>query len=126
MRRVIDVSGDGTNNQGPLVEPTRDDVVAKGITINGLPIMLKRPSARCSISISRRLLRGLRDRRAGRVRDPGARARAIHEAIRTKLVLEIAGHQPQRARRCRSPAAKPPRVSCTIGEHMWHERWGEI
>ncbi len=41
---MIDVSGDGTNNQGPLIEATRDEVVAKGITINGLPIMLKEPN----------------------------------------------------------------------------------
>src|SRR5215210_6338467 len=44
LRRVIDVSGDGTNNNGPLVALTRDDVLAKGITINGLPIMLNRPN----------------------------------------------------------------------------------
>src|SRR6185369_16712127 len=43
LRRVIDVSGDGANNDGPLVVPMRDDVLAAGITINGLPIMLKRP-----------------------------------------------------------------------------------
>src|SRR5436305_6542843 len=39
IRRVIDVSGDGTNNQGPLVTQVRDDVIARGIVINGLPIM---------------------------------------------------------------------------------------
>ena len=38
------MSGDGTNNQGQLVTVARDEVVAKGITINGLPIMLKRPA----------------------------------------------------------------------------------
>jgi len=43
LRRVIDVSGDGTNNMGPPVTIMRDDVVAAGITINGLPIMLSRP-----------------------------------------------------------------------------------
>src|SRR5882757_1976039 len=42
LRRVIDVSGDGANNNGPLVAATRDDVLAAGITINGLPIMLNR------------------------------------------------------------------------------------
>jgi hypothetical protein len=36
-RRVIDVSGDGPNNQGRIVTQARDDAVAKGITINGLP-----------------------------------------------------------------------------------------
>ena len=40
---MIDVSGDGANNAGPLVEPVRDEVVKRGITINGLPIMLNKP-----------------------------------------------------------------------------------
>ena len=44
IRRVIDVSGDGANNSGQLVVVARDEVVSKGITINGLPVMLKRPS----------------------------------------------------------------------------------
>ena len=44
-RRVIDVSGDGANNSGPFVTIVRDDVLAAGITINGLPIMLKRPNS---------------------------------------------------------------------------------
>src|SRR5258708_20790296 len=41
-RRIIDVSGDGSNNMGPPVTIMRDDVLAAGITINGLPIMLTR------------------------------------------------------------------------------------
>jgi hypothetical protein len=38
-RRVIDVSGDGTNNSGRAVTAARDDALAKGITINGLVIL---------------------------------------------------------------------------------------
>lgn len=45
-RRVIDVSGDGTNNSGRIVTNARDEAVAKGITINGLVIL---SSARDSI-----------------------------------------------------------------------------
>ena len=41
-RQVIDVSGDGVNNMGPPVTQMRDEVLAAGITINGLPIMLRR------------------------------------------------------------------------------------
>jgi hypothetical protein len=37
-RRVIDVSGDGVNNNGPPAEQARDRAVAEGITINGLAI----------------------------------------------------------------------------------------
>ncbi len=39
MKRVIDVSGDGPNNQGGAVHLARNKVVETGITINGLPLM---------------------------------------------------------------------------------------
>ncbi len=42
VRRVVDVSGDGPNNSGVPAEVARDELVKKGIVINGLPIMLKR------------------------------------------------------------------------------------
>lgn len=38
-RRVIDVSGDGTNVSGRPVGDARDEAVARGITINGLVIL---------------------------------------------------------------------------------------
>ena len=43
-RRVIDVSGDGTNNSGRPVVEARDEAVAAGITINGLAIVNNRSS----------------------------------------------------------------------------------
>ena len=43
-RHVIDVSGDGRNNSGRPAELARDDAVAEGITINGLPILNDRPN----------------------------------------------------------------------------------
>src|SRR5512132_626649 len=39
VRRTIDVSGDGTNNSGRDVAQTRDELLAKGVTINGLVIL---------------------------------------------------------------------------------------
>jgi hypothetical protein len=42
-RRVIDVSGDGTNNAGRPVGEARDAAVAAGVTINGLAIINERP-----------------------------------------------------------------------------------
>jgi hypothetical protein len=123
LRRVIDVSGDGANNSGPLVVSTRDDVLAAGITINGLPIMLKRP------------LRGTMDIENLDVYyedcvigGPGAFVVPIHErkqfieATRTKLVLEISGREP--SPRIVPASADKPRISCTIGEKMWQDRWG--
>lgn len=44
IRMVIDVSGDGVNNNGRPVTAARDDAVASGITINGLPILNEDPS----------------------------------------------------------------------------------
>jgi hypothetical protein len=44
LRRVIDISGDGPNNNGTPVTPARDAALEKGIVINGLPIMVKEPS----------------------------------------------------------------------------------
>lgn len=43
-RQVIDISGDGPNNRGRPVEKARDEAVAKGIVINGLPIVNERPN----------------------------------------------------------------------------------
>jgi len=43
-RRVIDVSGDGVNNSGRSVERARDEAVADGVIINGLPIINDRPT----------------------------------------------------------------------------------
>jgi hypothetical protein len=43
-RRVIDISGDGVNNSGRPVELARDEAVAAGIVINGLPIVNDRPT----------------------------------------------------------------------------------
>jgi hypothetical protein len=44
-RRIIDVSGDGTNNSGREVTSARDEAVAQGVTINGLVILSERPLA---------------------------------------------------------------------------------
>jgi len=42
-RRMIDISGDGTNNAGREVTLARDEALAKGIVINGLVILSDRP-----------------------------------------------------------------------------------
>jgi hypothetical protein len=122
-RRVIDVSGDGANNDGPLIVPTRDEVLRTGITINGLPIMLKRPNSftmdifDLDIYYEDCVIGG-----PGAFVVPVKRRDQFKEAIRTKLVLEIAGREPER--RIVPAQARTPRVSCTIGEQMWQQRWG--
>ncbi|UEM18629.1 DUF1194 domain-containing protein [Skermanella mucosa] len=44
VRQVIDISGDGVNNRGRPPSLARDEAVAAGITINGLPILNDRPN----------------------------------------------------------------------------------
>jgi Protein of unknown function (DUF1194) len=123
IRRVIDVSGDGANNSGPLVTPVRDDVLAAGITINGLPIMLKRPLAQSwdienlDIYYEDCVIGG-----AGAFVVPIRERAQFKDAVRTKLVLEIAGLTP--VPHIIPAQARPPRISCTIGEEMRRQRWG--
>ena len=43
-RKLIDISGDGKTNNGPPAELVRDELVKRGIVINGLPILSDRPN----------------------------------------------------------------------------------
>jgi hypothetical protein len=94
-RRIIDVSGDGPNNGGPPVVPSRDRVLAQGITINGLPIMLLRSYDQYGVSD---LDTYYKDCVVG---GQGAFTLSITEtdqfetAIRRKLIQEIAGGEPR-------------------------------
>ncbi len=123
LRRVIDISGDGPNNNGSPVTGARDVALEKGITINGLPIMVKEPSYStmdidnldfyyedCVIGGPGAFVVSIKDRDK------------FKEAIRTKLLLEVAGRMPER--RIVPAAAKEPRVPCLIGEKIWQDRWG--
>jgi hypothetical protein len=123
LRRVIDISGDGPNNNGAPVTGARDAALAKGITINGLPIMVKEPSYStmdidnldfyyedCVIGGPGSFVVAIKDRDK------------FKEAIRTKLLLEVAGRTPER--RIVPVAEKEPRVPCMIGERIWQDRWG--
>ena len=122
LRRVIDVSGDGANNAGPLVELIRDDVLAAGITINGLPIMLKRPyTGTMDIDNLDEYYEDCVIGGPGAFVIPIRERKKFIEATRTKLVLEVAGRQPDPQI---VPTASRARVSCTIGERLWQERWG--
>jgi hypothetical protein len=123
LRRVVDVSGDGANNSGAPVTMVRDDLVAAGITINGLPIMLKRPNSftmdieNLDVYYEDCVIGG-----PGAFVIPIRLREQFKEATRTKLVMEIAGHTP--AVRVVPVEARKPRISCTIGEELWRQRWG--
>jgi len=44
LRRVIDISGDGTSNSGRPITQARDEALAQGVTINGLTILNLHPN----------------------------------------------------------------------------------
>ncbi len=123
LRRVIDISGDGPNNNGAPVTGARDAAIGKGITINGLPIMVKEPSYStmdidnldlyyedCVIGGPGSFVVAIKDRDK------------FKEAIRTKLLLEVAGRTPERP--VVPVVEKEPRINCMIGEKIWQDRWG--
>ncbi len=125
LRRVIDISGDGPNNNGMPVTVARDAALAKGIVINGLPIMAK------ELSYSTMDIENLdyyyEDCVIG---GPGSFVVAIKnrekfkEAIRTKLIMEVAGRVPERPTVPVVAQNREPRVNCMIGEKIWQDRWG--
>jgi len=125
LRRVIDISGDGPNNNGAPVTLVRDEALAKGIVINGLPIMVKEPSF-STMDIDN-LDQYYEDCVVG---GPGSFVITIKdrdkfkEAIRTKLVMEVAGRVPEKRVVPVAETSKEPRVSCLIGEKIWQDRWG--
>lgn len=129
-RRVIDVSGDGPNNWGEPVDVARDRVVAAGITINGLPILNQAGGNFSHFNISDLDLY-YRDCVIG-----GTGAFVIvannfedfGQAVRRKLILEIANLVPARSPAPllhRAQAKQAERVSppCNIGEMMWRNRY---
>ncbi len=96
-RQVIDISGDGPNNSGPLVTIARDKAIRAGLTINGLPIINDRPSRwgrppmpnldlyyrNCVIGGPRAFIVVAED------------FKSFARAIRKKLVMEIVGITPK-------------------------------
>ena len=115
-RKVIDISANGPNNTGPPVVPARDAVLAQGITVNGLPVMVKISWSGGLYSIA-----GLdfyfEDCVIG---GPGAFVVAVRHpdefkrAIERKLVLEIA----DRSAIIEAAALRrrPERMDCLAGE----------
>ncbi|MGX9349743.1 DUF1194 domain-containing protein [Shimia sp. W99] len=116
LRRVIDISGDGPNNQGPPVTQARDRVLSQGIIINGLPLMTEDEMSSVwgipdlDVYYANCVVGG-----------PGAFVVPVFSwdqfaaAVRRKLVLEIAGH----AQRPKATIQKAQAYDCLIGEKVW-------
>lgn len=121
LRRVIDISGDGPNNDGRVVTKARDSAVEAGLVINGLPLMTEDGFTRWGID-------DLDDYyEICVIGGPGAFVIPVVSwdefpmAVRRKLVLELAGPV--------EPSLVAGRVGrtetgydCEIGEKLRRER----
>ncbi len=128
LRRVVDISGDGPNNQGSPVVEARDRLVEQGIVINGLPLMtdggvttifdvpdLDVYYANCVIG------------GAGSFIVPVNDWSQFPEAVRRKLVLELAGPwsptwQGYVERAPVVTVSTAQAYDCLIGEARWMNR----
>lgn len=121
IREVIDISGDGANNEGRPVEAARDDALDRGVVINGLPILIDRPGSLDIADLDSYYV-------ACVIGGPGAfvipvrAADQFAEAIRRKLILEIAGLTPEPELLRRVDDGRG--VDCMIGERLWMQRRG--
>lgn len=117
-RRVIDISGDGPNNMGMPIELAREAIIRKGITINGLPIMIKQPGGFAAIADLDIYYEDCVIGGGGAfilvVRSPDQFA----EAIRRKLVLEIADRTPPAPLVPATATKAASRIDCLIGEKL--------
>ena len=124
-RQVIDISGDGPNNDGRPVTEARADAIAKGISVNGLPLEGIRPYL--GPADIKDLDIYYEDCVVG---GPDSFMIAVHDvkqfvdATRTKLVREIASRPAPKygldtAGLVQKAQAREPRVSCMIGENLW-------
>ena len=121
LRRVIDISGDGPNNDGAPVLPARQAVIDQGIVINGLPLMTRegKGSFWDLKDLDQYYLHCV-------VGGPGAFVVPVYEwdffpqAVRRKLVLELAmpALPPPPPRIIRAQAAAPG-YDCLAGEKIW-------
>lgn len=142
-RRVIDISGDGANNSGDLVDQARDRTIAKGITINGLPILNQRegPFGQPQIAGLDLYYRDCVIGGPGAFHIAAKNFKDFSRAVLRKLILEIAdarpGDTPSRDQARAEPwhgqggnplliraAGKPMAPPCHIGEQRWRQRRG--
>jgi len=95
-RRVIDFSGDSVNNySGPSIAAARQEVLAAGVTINGLPILRPGDPGRAMGGLEALFAERIVGGPHAFVVTAESRA-SFAEAIKRKLILEISGRAPPR------------------------------
>ncbi len=120
-RRVIDISGDGPNNGGRPVLAARADAAARGIDINGLPLMTREgPGHQFHLDDLDAYYRHCVITGPASFVIPVLRWEDFPDAVRRKLILELAGNRPE--------AGSVHRVEgydCLIGEKIWDRYYGD-
>jgi hypothetical protein len=123
LRKVMDISGDGPNNSGRVVTVARDEALRKGISINGLPIAIRKPGyldiSELDIYYEDCVIGG-----QGAFVIPITEKAQFIQTIKTKLIMEISDAPSEPARLIMPAQVRVPRVSCTVGEDMWRNRMG--
>lgn len=122
IRQVIDISGDGPNNMGEPVEGVRDQIISRGIVINGLPLIL-RPSVMSGFQNPGELAHYYKDCVIGGVGSfliSVLDRKEFPDAIRRKLILEMS-NAPPRLMLAREEAR--PKMDCMVGEKIWRNHW---
>ena len=113
-RRIIDVSGDGANNVGPPVTGARDAALARGITINGLPIMASAGTMPdLDLYYQDCVVGG-----EGSFVIVATTGEELARTIRRKLIMEISGTAPEP----RIIRADFEPTDCLIGEKLYRQR----
>jgi hypothetical protein len=124
LRRVVDISGDGPNNNGEPVLIARNSALKQGIIINGLPIMVKAATyATMDIDNLDQYFEDCVIGGPGAFVVPIKERSKFREAIRTKLILEVAEFHAT-GKVIPAQVRQQPRTPCNIGEQLWRERWG--
>ncbi|MEM9350581.1 MAG: DUF1194 domain-containing protein [Pseudomonadota bacterium] len=128
LRRVIDVSGDGPNNQGRPVLTAREAVLAKGITINGLPLMTREGmGSQWHLEDLDVYYQSCVTGGPGSFVIPVLEWQDFAQAVRRKLVLEISS-MPMVPQIIPARSSPESTYDCLIGEKIWEQRrhiWAE-
>lgn len=128
-RQIIDISGDGPNNQGRAVLEARAEALKKGIVINGLPLMTKEGMG--SIFHLDNLDEYYRNCVIG---GPGSFVLPVTDwqqfpaAVRHKIVLELAEISTPHIVRAAFTKIADNNTDCLVGEKIWEqirENWSE-
>ncbi|MEM9262856.1 MAG: DUF1194 domain-containing protein [Pseudomonadota bacterium] len=120
-RLVIDISGDGPNNGGRPVLAARADAVARGITINGLPLMTQEGSwPQFNLDDLDEYYRQCVIAGPTAFAIPVLRWQDFPEAVRRKLVLELSGARPAEFQ-----VTQVDGYDCLIGEKIWEQFFGD-